>query len=1304
MSRYIRFLINIFISVFLAMSSYATTQTVEYCLFDNFNNRDGLVSNRVYDIAQDNDGFLWLATDFGAERFDGSLFRHYNCEKYPGMYRRDVLELYASEKGVEMGSGSGVCIEYISKLDSFIDLRPLNYDSVHYKQTNAFYRGNDGDRYIATVGGVYKYDTISKRYSSDNPLYEASKDMYVRSVYEDDKERVWLGGINQLLVLSKSGKKLAEIGINEGIDGQVTCIKNMPNGDVLVTSMSGNVILLCKFTIYGFEYHAKSIPVSNVHDVIFACDGNVYFGTDGDGLWSSDIEFEKFVHYMPYGNTFDQMRKIYSLYEDRDKNIWLATQNNGIYRLRKKNESGVVSSDQYGIPSFTCSAFSSDEEGNIYMACDGKGLFRVKEDMSEYKLIGLKNNNLIGIERTNNSKFLLSSWGGGCMVFDPKTETYYEEPLKGYENKEKCIFGTLQCKSGRILFLTAGGGVIERDPITGLCQRRYFQTEDCKWADIWAYKGVESRDGTLWIVTTNTVWRATAHDTIHVLPNAANVKSHNPLKVTDGVLDEEGNFFVSTSKGVMRFSADGKKKETLSFLPECEYLSIAKTKDGRFFVTRFGGVLCFDYEKKSYFEIPGCFNDLAKSYFYEKAIMEKDGKVFIGTNTGFYVINYEQLDSSQPTRMSRFGNLYINGSIVKPYTEGVLEKGMLNEIDELVLPSSQSNNVEIDIDVIDYKVGVQTVLSYRLDDDVTSRWNEISKDRKLQFAFLPEGEHKLEVKISKPGTLTEDCILSLNIRVLPPWWKSDLAKFLWVSLFLLAIFAVYKYRMMRFNQQKQILKEKVEERTAELRIALTDKDRLISVVAHDLKNPMFGIVGALEREREDNPNVAHIYNQAVSLQNEMVDLVNWAKEKRESLQAIFTQIDIQSIIGRETSLLEGVIQTKEISIEKTIDVTHYAWSDSRLFGTMIRNLINNAVKFTPRGGNIKVSAIEEDGKIRVRVADNGIGMSSDKIKELLNNDSYHHSEGTEKEMSTGIGLSIVKDYAAKLGTKIEIESEEGKGSSISFVLGATSEEVKQIQVQAESIEVDMDFIDGAKVLVIDDDDLIRNNLQTYLSKYCTIVVAKNGAEGLELIKSEMPDMVLSDVQMPVMNGIEMCKAITSDREYNHIPILFMSANTDEIDRILGLSVGAVDYINKPFEYREILLKISSGFKFTRNLQERIIAQKIKGEPVKSEEINPLIAEVFKMIEVNYADSGLSVDKMASELAISPATLNRRTRSLSGKTPIEMLTEYRMNKSMEMLKEGKYSVTDVAYAVGFSDPAYFSRKFKEFFGESPSKVL
>lgn len=134
MSRYIRFLINIFIFVFLAMSSYATTQTVEYCLFDNFNNRDGLVSNRVYDIAQDNDGFLWLATDFGAERFDGSLFRHYNCEKYPGMYRRDVLELYASEKGVEMGSGSGVCIEYISKLDSFIDLRPLNYDSVHYKQ------------------------------------------------------------------------------------------------------------------------------------------------------------------------------------------------------------------------------------------------------------------------------------------------------------------------------------------------------------------------------------------------------------------------------------------------------------------------------------------------------------------------------------------------------------------------------------------------------------------------------------------------------------------------------------------------------------------------------------------------------------------------------------------------------------------------------------------------------------------------------------------------------------------------------------------------------------------------------------------------------------------------------------------------------------------------------------------------------------------------------------------------------------------------------------------------------------------
>ncbi len=1305
MSHYIRNVFHILVTLFLAANGYAVTQTIEYSLFDNFNNRDGLVSNRVYDIVQDNDGFLWLATDFGAERFDGSLFHHFNNKKYPGMHRRDVLELHATERGVEMGSSSGVCIEYISKLDSFVDLRPVNYDSVHYKQTNAFYTSKEGERYITTVGGIYKYDSLTKRYSSNNPLYIPTKDMYVKSVYEDEKGRVWLGGINELVVLNKRGKKLAEIGLKEGLEGQVTGIRDMPNGEVLVTSMSGNVVFLCKFTIYGFEYRTKTLPVSNIHEVIYSCDGKIYYGTDGDGLWSSDIDFDNFVHYMPYSDaSFDQMRKIYTVFEDRDKNIWIATQNNGIYRLRKKTECGVVSSDQYGVPSFTCSAFASDDEGNIYMGGDGKGLYRMKSDMSEVKLIEMKNNNLLWVERARNGLFRLSTWGGGSVLFDPKTEKYWEEPFKGYQNTEKCIFGTLQCKSGRTLFLTAGGGVIEQDPNTGLCHRQYYRTDDCMWADMWVFKAVESKDGTIWIITTNTIWRATSQDTTHVLPNVANEKSHNPLKVTDGVLDEEGNFFASTSKGVMRFSSDGKKQETLDFLPDCEYLSIVKTNDGRFFVTRFGGVLCFDYKKKTYFEIPGYFGDFAKSYFYERSIMEKDGKVYIGTNTGFYVIDYEHLNSAQPTEMCRFGNLYINGSVVRPRAEGVLKEGMLSELDELVLPSSLSANVEIDIDVIDYNAGVQPVVSYRLSGSDSGRWNEVGKDRKLQFTYLPEGEHKLEVRISKPGTRTEDCMLALNVNVLPPWWRSGIAILVWVSLVLLAIFAAYKYRMMRFNQQKQMLKEMVEERTAELRIALTDKDRLISVVAHDLKNPMFGIVGALERERENNSNVNQIYNQAVSLQNEMVDLVNWAKEKRESLQATFAKIDIEAIVSREMSLLEGVISSKEISIEKNTDVTHYGWTDSRLFGTMIRNIINNAVKFTPRGGNIKVSALEREGNILICVADSGVGMSKEKVMELLNNNSYQHTEGTEKEMSTGIGLSIVKDYATKLGTKIEIVSEEGNGTSISFVIKASDDVVRQIVSERETVEIDTMSIEDAKILVVDDDDLIRDNLYSYLSKYCIVIVAKNGAEGLQMVQSEMPDFVLSDVQMPIMNGIEMYKAIVNDKNLKHIPLMFMSANTDEVDRILGLSAGAIDYINKPFEQKEILLKISNSFRILRNLQEKIVERKINGESVKSEEINPLIAEVFKMIETNYSDSALSVDKMASELAISPATLNRRTRSLSGKTPIEMLTEYRMNKSMEMLKEGKYSVTDVAYAVGFSDPAYFSRKFKEFFGESPSKVI
>ena len=343
-------------------------------------------------------------------------------------------------------------------------------------------------------------------------------------------------------------------------------------------------------------------------------------------------------------------------------------------------------------------------------------------------------------------------------------------------------------------------------------------------------------------------------------------------------------------------------------------------------------------------------------------------------------------------------------------------------------------------------------------------------------------------------------------------------------------------------------------------------------------------------------------------------------------------------------------------------------------------------------------------------------MSEEQLSQLLNGGNAT-TPGTENEKGTGLGFRICQDYVSRNNGSLSVKSRLGEGTTILITLPSSNKELEVVDLPAEKtpeMSIDRTILVGNTLLVVDDDPLICNNIKNMMDDYLQTIVAKDGKEALEIAEKQQPDVILSDVEMPNMNGIEMSQALGQHPNTKHIPILFISAKNEESDRLLGLLSGAIDYIAKPFSQSELLLKLTNILDVRQKHQKKILSdylyqeggKETKEEVVAAEEaINPFLKAFLEVVKEKYVDSQTSVEDLAKGMAVSQPTLNRKIRSMTGKTPLEVLTEYRLNTALKMLQDAHSdaNVSDVAYDVGFNDPSYFTKKFRDFFGYLPSKA-
>lgn len=1306
---------------------------------ERFSSAEGLSSNMIHGMTEDSLGHIWACTDYGISRFDGKGFKRFEKSEYPSILRNDFFSSATRKDGtVLIGSYLGVTLRYDAQCDSFVNLAPREFDETYYKQISGFFTDEKGDTYMWTSGGIYIYNKEEDRFTCETPLYALTKDTFICSMYIDEYKRFWICSYNTLKIADPDGKIERSEHLNLG-EMYASKVVELDKRHILITCFSNLVI---EYTIKenGEISEPKKIklPFSNITSILKDRTGRIWFTTDGTGLWYTDEELTEdadFINIKPAGADNDVINKLYCVKETRDGDIWIGTQNTGIWRYKRNKGNLITLSQDIPFPSKMCADFIETKGGDIYVVSDGGGLSMLRNDLKTFEIISSKesenNKNALSLDQDEEGNIWIATWGGGIQVYSPESKTFRQEKFEELKSTLSCFFSVNIMKNNEIWICTGGDGL-------------YVRRADKHWEkfllpfggneyDMWTYGVTEGTNGTRWIFTTRSIWRVNGTNRKPLIADISKQKSHDPISINDASCTKGGDIFVSCDQIILHFSEDGEKCDTLGFIPKDNYSSIEVLPNGEIIASGNKGIYKINYEKKQYTTFPYDFKASGTERFRAHgSIVLKDGRVLFGTKDGFVAINLNQKGDGVKTHHFGVTCGSVNGT---PYRKTSAQHVTKEDgsIEKLVVKHNQTE-MNFLVDLVNY-FPKEITCEYQLE-GLSDKWTEISANREINFSYIPSGNYTLHVRSYISGGKENAETRDIQITVLPPWWQTWWFKVCCSLLLALAVGAIVNHRIKRLKREQIELQKKVKERTHELnekndelQLVLQDKDRLISVVAHDLKNPMFAIVGSLENlikkgslNGEDKDVINDVHKSAETLQNEMVRLLEWAKAKKEEIECKPEDVNVSNTLESIGILLGGLIQRKKQTLSITTNVGNCAYVDPRMFSTIIRNLINNAVKFTPEGGKIEINAHQEAETIHVSVEDNGVGMDQEKINRLQETGRIESTLGTQNEKGSGLGLGLCKEYLKRINGKMEITSEPGKGTKISIRVPASQKKAEETTVTRQDKEsdhlIDKELLEGNTVLVVEDDPLIQKNIQHTLERHMTVLTANNGVEAIQVAEQNGIDIILSDVEMPEMNGIDMSKKMAKMENLYGVPLLFLSAKTDESDRLMGLLSGAVDYIPKPFSSNELLIKVNNILNNRRKQQQRLLQQNMisasegtqkgteeeKAAP-SEERMNPFLQKMVEEIAKNYKESDFSIETLAETLNVSQSTLARKIKSITGKTPIEILVEYRLNAALNLLKNNseELQINEIAYECGFTDPAYFTRKFKEFFGYTPRTV-
>lgn len=1314
---------------------------------------DGLSQGMVNDIMQDRQGFMWFATKDGLNRYDGYNFKvftrnPYTAHSISGNFCTALLE----------DSGGRIWIGTQKDGLNLFDPKTQRFSHIPVSDKTLKGTGNYGIDYLKedSSGAIWIITPQTGKYfkipSSQLTALKQGKLPTVREAtirnaaqipdFVSDRHSLEAGHAQSIYGLDKDfsfGQKM--------LSKPVFVIKDR-SGYFWATAL-GEIICW-----KGKTFKKVAVPRQDVPRLGLLGDGSIAICFTGN-VWllknASELNPETFLPGKALNGFFNaenSAARLYNpvsnLYQDLHGNIWASNQGYGVAKLNRHTRFF-----RSFLPFVSAGYLYQSRQGNVYIHGNYRPTFHYytlnKADNTIGRLpekLYRKTHEHEALAQDRSQHFWLTVWDGQQLVlekYSPNWQPLKEYPLPAMHYANRRNAKLIEDSKGNIWIGHINGRLLKLNEQTGQFTAYDPQVLSAAGGFIETLALYEDSAHTLWIGTQAGLVKV---ENFQTAPRFSiyqtDVGSRQSLSdnMVSGMVDDPVNpgkyLWVSTKGGGL----ERLNKQTGQFehfdetrgLPNKVVYGILVGNDQNLWMSTNRGIARLNPKTltfRNFNKSDGLQDDEFNTASYFKA---PSGELLFGGVKGVTIFRPSDLSGKQTPPVVRILGLKINNQKIEPGTDADVLKQSIEYASAIELDFDQ-NQVSIEFAAMDFTNPFKNRFRYRLD-GIDKDWVDAGTNHAANFAQLPDGDYIFHVQGTADGEQWSKPA-ALRIRINPPFYQTW-----WAYLSYMALIGYVSYRFYR-NQLKRVrLEEQIRFKSQETQ-RLAELDRLktnfFTGISHEFRTPLTLILGPLQDLQGKYPNegiltvVQRNTARLLALINQLLDL---GKLDAREMQPRMRTGDLAAFMQQLNSSFESFAQSRAVNFRFHQNRKEFITAfDADKVEKIVTNLLSNAFKFTPANGQVELVITYQAKLVSMVLKDSGIGISPDKLPQIF--DRFYQADGSAKRsyQGTGIGLALVKELVELLQGEISVESRTGVGTIFylslpvneeyealreeeapanpfpgyadSFLLPEIQRSSKQYQNNPKSEKNAREDI----LLVVEDNHDLRAYIRGVFQESYQVIEAGDGKEGLELAFRHIPDLVISDLMMPNMDGLELCSALKASETTSHIPVVMLTAKAAVQDRIAGFETGADDYLVKPFNGIEIKARVRNLISIRNQLKKhytRSIIDNGTMPPGLGQSEEPFIRKVKAALEKEFSNSSFDVEKLAAEMNMSSSQLLRKLKALTNLTTVEFIREYRLQKAAGMLAQKSASVSEVAYQAGFESLSYFTKVFQQKYKILPSE--
>lgn len=1353
--------------------------------FEHITEQNGLSNNAITSIYQDSEGFMWIGTANGLNKYDGynfTILRHDPNAPQHSLRHNQISDIHEDREGrlwvTTSGGGFHEVDKYTGKVTRY-EIMPRS--SFEWNYLMSIYEDQDENLWICGFGGLALFDREAEEFT----LYPApgeptsGKAPAVFSIARDSANRIWAGTTSGLYQFHQATGEFTYVEMDSSIDPQDFWCNYLYldkeeilwiGTDIGVHGRKGEGLFRMdtKEDLPSFTRFNPGGLISNkiYWNGIYEDDQGYMWVYGSEGLHRINKQTDQVLNfeYDPLKPTSLSHENVYAVYQDSEGTYWIGT----AHGINKASTSTGMFQTYQRIPAHASdihdenavSALLEDHTGTIWLGYSGSAphgnprgsLFQFDPNTKTIESLSIKDKNAGDLADNQVLSFLEDSkkrlWvgtGTALNLLDRKTGDFR------HYDCEIPIWNMDEGASGKI-WIGGKTGMASFDPKNEkFIYYKYDPKDTTRLKHLFVFDILASYTGEIWAATEAGIARLNSDTDVftHLLPSETPSPKHlNDISVMTLYEDQEGIVWIGTRMGGLnRFDPSSNTFThftTREGLPSNTIFSIVGDDKGALWLGTNKGISHFTPEDRSFqnFDV----SDGLPSSFAGVGFFSSSGKLLFGTDNGFVIFNPDSIQDN-----TTVPPVYITGFQVMDEERAVPAEPIELAHDE--------NFLSFDFVALNYDAPEKNQYAYMLE-GVDKDWVYSDTRRFASYTNLDPGEYTFRVKASNNDGIWNEEGSFLHITILPPWWQTSWAYALYAILGLSFLYSLRQYTVKRERLKHELSIQRME--AEKMHEVDQLKSRFFANISHEFRTPLTLLLGPLDKlmaepayaqERSLFSMMQRNAQRLLHLINQLLDLSRLEAGRMKADVKAGAIVPFLKSIGLSFTPLA---ERQQISYHFQYPNDHpVVYFDADKLEKIITNLLSNAFKFTPTGGCITFSAqlhaaeksittpvqkpqdAADLSLLELKVEDSGVGMTEEQLAHVFHR-FYQADDSQQGIEGSGIGLSLVRELVELYGGEVTATSKAGEGSCFTVKLPLWQASFAEIIVDQQTTangkeqllpsaasgyesngkSIDEDTppdgaapeeapLDGAPlILIVEDNADVRAFIRENLQAVYQLMEAADGVQGYQQATEQIPDLILSDVMMPKMDGVELCAKLKADEKTAHIPVILLTAKASGGDKIEGLKTGADDYIIKPFKADELLVRIKNLIESRKKLREqfsREITLQPRSVKVSSADERFLL-RLMEIMEEHMADFTFGVEALGKALGMSRVQLYRKLKALTNQSPGDFIRMMRLKRAAELLAQDSGSIAEVAYAVGFNDPSYFSKSFHKQYGQTPSEYV